>query len=64
MDMQMPHMNGYEATGVLKQQGYKTPILALTANTMKGDGQKCIDAGCDGCRISPIKWNRLGEKTI
>jgi PAS domain S-box-containing protein len=59
MDMQMPHMNGYEATHALKQQGYKAPVVALTANAMKGDDQKCIDAGCDGYLAKPIDHREL-----
>jgi len=61
MDMHMPHMNGYEATGVLKQQGYKPPIVALTANAMKDDGQKCIEAGCDGYLTKPVDRRELTQ---
>ncbi|NQV33608.1 MAG: response regulator, partial [Phycisphaeraceae bacterium] len=59
MDMQMPLMNGYEATRLLKQQGYKAPILALTANAMKGDERACIEAGCDGFLAKPIDRSEL-----
>ncbi|MCP4450535.1 MAG: response regulator [Planctomycetes bacterium] len=59
MDMQMPHMNGYDATLHLKQQGYKTPIVALTAHAMIGDDQKCRDAGCDGYLAKPINRREL-----
>ncbi len=59
MDMQMPVMDGFEATRVLRSQGHQLPIVALTANAMAQDEKRCREAGCSGFLSKPINRTRL-----
>ena len=59
MDMQMPVMDGYQATSKLRQAGYEKTVIALTANTMIGDKEKCRDAGCDDFIPKPVEIDSL-----
>jgi len=64
MDINLPEMDGYEATARLKKIDKLSgvPIIAMTANVMKGDREKTLEAGCDGYIQKPIDVDQLPEQ--
>ena len=61
MDINLPDMDGYEITTRLKQMPSlaRVPVIAMTANVMKGDREKTLAAGCDGYISKPIDIDTL-----
>jgi CheY-like chemotaxis protein len=61
MDMQLPKVDGYEATGRIKADDRlrAIPLVALTAHSMKGDRAKAIDAGCDAYVTKPVDADEI-----
>jgi two-component system cell cycle response regulator DivK len=64
MDINMPDMDGYSLTAKIKDtpRFEATPIIALTANVMRGDRERSLEAGCDGYIQKPIDIDKLSDQ--
>ncbi|MFO7659085.1 MAG: response regulator [Bacteroidales bacterium] len=58
MDIKMPHINGLEATRIIREFNQAIPIIAQTAHAFENDRQKCIEAGCNDYICKPINSNK------
>ncbi|MEQ5184232.1 two-component system sensor histidine kinase RcsC [Providencia alcalifaciens] len=63
-DVNMPNMDGYQLARTLREQGFKQPIVALTANAMAEEKQRCLDAGMNDCLSKPTSISVLRESLV
>jgi two-component system, cell cycle response regulator DivK len=59
MDMNMPEMDGWDATRLIREQGIAVPVIALTAHAMQGDRERALEAGCTDYHTKPVEIEKL-----
>lgn len=64
MDVQMPKMDGHEATRHIRDRGFEKPIVALTAHAIKAEKERCLQSGCNSVITKPVSRTRLLEEIV
>ena len=64
MDVKMPIMDGFTVTGLIRSVGITVPIIAITANALVGDREKCLEAGMDDYVSKPVSLTALTNTVL
>jgi two-component system, cell cycle response regulator DivK len=59
MDMNMPELDGWQATKLIREQSINVPVIALTAHAMPGDRERALEAGCTDYHTKPVELDQL-----
>lgn len=63
-DVNMPNLDGYGLTKIIREEGYAIPIVALTANAMAEEKQRCLSVGMDDCLSKPVTLKKLKQSLL